>query len=47
MDFEAADQGADDLAPGEPIGGFEPVLHLCGEILQATNHQPQLTVHSG
>ena len=36
IDFDAADQGADDLASGEPVGSFEPVLHLSGEVLQGT-----------
>ena len=45
IDFNTADQGADDLASGEPVGGFEPMLHLRGEVLQTTNHQPEFAAY--
>ena len=35
VDFDTADQCADDFAAGQLVGGFEPVLHLSGEVLQA------------
>lgn len=39
VDFDTADQGANDLAPGLPVGGFQPVLHLGSEVLQASDQQ--------
>jgi hypothetical protein len=37
IDFDAADQGANDLASGKPVGSFESVLHLRSEVLQAAD----------
>jgi len=44
VDFDAADQRADDLAAGEPIGGVEPVVHLSSEVLEAADQQTQLVL---
>jgi hypothetical protein len=47
IDFDAADQGANDLAPSKPVGSFESVLHLRSEVLQTTNQQPELAFRNG
>jgi len=40
VDFDAADERPYDLAAGQPIGGFESVLHLSGEVLEPSDQQP-------
>jgi len=40
VDFDSADQRPYDLAAGLPIGGFESVLHLSGEVLEPSDQQP-------
>ena len=44
VDFDTADQRADDLTAGLPIGGFEPVLHLSSKVLESADQQTQLAL---
>jgi hypothetical protein len=40
VDLNTADQRANDFTTGEPVGGLEALLHLCGEVFQPANKQP-------
>jgi len=44
VDFDAADQCANDLAAGRPSGGIESVLHLSSEVLEPADQQTQLAL---
>ena len=44
VDFDAADQRANDLAAGRPSGGIESVLHLSSEVLEPADQQAQLAL---
>src|SRR2546427_12261548 len=44
VDFDAADQGADDFAAGQPVGTVEAVLNLSGEGLQAADQRTELVL---
>jgi hypothetical protein len=44
IDFDTADQRADDLTTGVPIGGVESVLHLSGEFFEPADQQVQLAL---
>jgi len=44
VNFDPADQRADDLTAGVPIGGFEYALHLSSKVLEPADQQTELAL---
>jgi len=44
VNLDASDQGANDLAPGQPISGRQPAAHFGDKVLQLRDAQPQVAL---